>query len=147
MYCDVFCQNKCTFIVFRGWMWKFVWMSFSFFTVRKRSLRRLYFYTWLLVILFTGGVSRPMPRGCLPGGCPGPSPGGVQVQRGVQEQARWGVQTHAGGGVQGQAQGGVHPACTEAGPPPTADGYCCGQYASYWNVFLFIHFSWSQFNL
>ena len=72
-------------------MWKFVWMSLSFFTVRKRSLRRLYFYTCLLVILFTGGVSRPMPRGCLPGGCPGPSPGGVQ------EQARWGSQTHAGG--------------------------------------------------
>ena len=23
-------------------------------------------------------------------------------------------------------------------PPPPADGYCCGRYASYWNAFLFI---------
>ena len=25
-------------------------------------------------------------------------------------------------------------------PPPGRDGYCCGRYASYWNVFLFVYF-------
>ena len=25
-----------------------------------------------------------------------------------------------------------------ADPPPPADGYCCGWYASYWNAFLFV---------
>ena len=33
---------------------------------------------------------------------------------------------HLGGGV-------CIPACTEADPP--VDGYCCGQYTSYWNAF------------
>ena len=27
-------------------------------------------------------------------------------------------------------------------PPPAADGYCCGRYASYWNAFLF----WRSFH-
>ena len=83
------------------------------------------------VILFTGGVSRLWPRGCLlegvgvqaqawgqgvcPGGCPGPGPG----------VSAWGVSRPRPGGsragprgVQVQAQGGVCiPACTEADPP------------------------------
>ena len=53
------------------------------------------------------GVSRPTPRGV-----PGPTPGGFQVH-----------------------MGGCIPACTETDPP--ADGYCCRQYAFYWNAFLF----------
>ena len=40
------------------------------------------------------------------------------------------------GGSLGPHLGGI-PACTEA-EPPTVDGYCCGQYASYWNVFLLL---------
>ena len=61
------------------------------------------------VILFTGGM--PGPRGCLvPGGVPGPR--GCLVPGGVWSR-----------GVPG-------------GDP--LDGYCCGQYASYWNAFLFI---------
>ena len=51
-----------------------------------------------------------------------------------------GVSQHAlqvsGGGVSRPTPrgGGCIPACTEADPKP--DGYCCGQYASYWNAFL-----------
>ena len=55
------------------------------------------------------GVSRPTPRGV-----PGSTPGGVPGP-------------HGGGGC--------IPACTETDPP--ADGYCCRQYAFYWNAFLF----------
>ena len=54
------------------------------------------------------GVSRPTP-----GGSPGPHPGGTL----------------------GPHPWGCIPACTEADPP--AEGYCCRQYASYWNAFLF----------
>ena len=31
-----------------------------------------------------------------------------------------------------------HPQGTRHPPPPPADGYCCGRYASYWNAFLFL---------
>ena len=30
------------------------------------------------------------------------------------------------------------PPCTDTSPPLPADGYCCGQYASYWNAYLLI---------
>ena len=57
-------------------------------------------------------VSRPTPRGELEGSGQG------------------GLQVHTQGGIL---------ACTEADPsPPTADSYCCGQYATYWNAFLFV---------
>ena len=77
-----------------------------------------------------GGVSRPTPGARFggsgwgvsrpkPGGCPGPGRGG-------------------GGGVQAQARGCLS-VCVSAlrQTPPLADGYCCVQYASYWNRFLF----------
>ena len=64
------------------------------FTARKQSLRRLCFYTYLSVILFTGGGGAWSQEGLLPGACP--------------------MET-----------------------PPPKDGYCCGQYTSYWNAFLF----------
>ena len=91
-------------------------------TIPKRSLLRLCFYTYLSVILFTGGVSRPRPgggMGGLPGGvqaqalwglsgvvCPGPGSGGLQAQA-------WGAGGCPGpgpglGGVQVQTQG-VYP--------------------------------------
>ena len=69
------------------------------------------------------GVSRPTPRGRLrglaggvfrptAGGCPGPQPG-----EGVSQHALRGTHT----------QTHTH----------TADSYCCEQYASNWNAFLF----------
>ena len=74
------------------------------------------------VILFTAGevvsqhalqVSRPTPRG-----------GEVEG-------------SGRGGGFSRPTPGGrgCIPACTEAYPP--SDSYCCRQYASYWNAFLF----------
>ena len=65
------------------------------------------------------GVSRPRPRGC-PGpglGHPGPVPGGGQAQRDVC------VSQHA---------------LRQKLPPPPADDYCCGRYASYWNACLLL---------
>ena len=70
--------------------------------------------------------------------------GGLQAhtQGGALGSGQGGLQAHTrGGGIQAKAMGGggqsqyalrqTHP------PPPPADGYCCGQYASYWNAFLF----------
>ena len=67
------------------------------------------------VILFTGGFSRPTPRGRLrdlTGGYQGPHPGGPGPGRGCV------------------------PACTETDPPFPRDSYWCGWFASYWNAFL-----------
>ena len=73
------------------------------------------------------GVSRPTPGGSPgphPGGSPGPNPGGLQA--------------HTWGGVSRLTPaGGCIPAYIEADPPLTADSYCCGRYASYWNAFLY----------
>ena len=108
-----------------------------------------------------GGVSRPTTRGEVwgvwPGGClqadtqggswgvwPGESPG-------PQQWESWGVwpggvsrSTTGGEEVGGSGQGGLQ-AHTQGdgsqhawGRPPPAKGYCCGQYASYWNAFLFV---------
>ena len=88
-----------------------------------------------------GGVSSPIPRGEVErsgrgGGYPGPYRGGGRL-RGL-----------AGGGLQTQAQGGLQTqACRGGGcvsqhalrQIPPADGYCCGRYASYWNVFLLLN--------
>ena len=67
-----------------------------------------------------GGVSRPTPRGKVEG-----------------DLARGGcLQANTQGGLQVHTWGVSIPACTEADPPPP-DGFCSGQYASYWNAFLF----------
>ena len=95
---------------------------------RKRSLRRLCFYTCLSVILFTGGVCS---GGSAPGRSPGPHLGGLLL-RGVSRptpggespgshlgglQAHtWGVSRPTPGGFLGPHPGGVIPACTEADP-------------------------------
>ena len=112
-------------------------------------------------VILLGGVARPTPRrevGGLAGrGCLGPDPGGswgfwpggaVQAHTwaGVQTHTR-GVRAHTWGGgfqahtqgVQAQVQGGLSQhALRQNPPPPSADGYCCGQYASYWNAFLLL---------
>ena len=87
--------------------------TYRFITARKRSLRRLCFYTCLSVILFTGGVSAA-------GGVP--APGGVSA---LGDLLPGGV---CSGGCLLLGGGGVD---------PPRDGYCCGQYASYVNAFLF----------
>ena len=96
--------------------------SILIFTVRKRSLRRLCFYTCLSFCPRRGGCLSPGPvGGVCPGGCPGPGLGGVQAQGGCVSQ-------HA----------------LRQTPPPPADGYCCGRYASYWNALLFnFSISWN----
>ena len=118
----------------------------TIFTARKRSLRRLYFYTCLSVILFTEG------GGCLVGGVPGP--GGL-----LRRVPDWGVPAPGGlllgvcswgggwcllggGGVCSRRKwvGGAYSGgcLVETPPPPPRDGYCCWRYASYWNAFLFL---------
>ena len=76
--------------------------------------------------IWPGGVSRPTPKGEVegiwPGGVSRPTPKG-EVEGDL-----------ARGGLQAHTWWGSIPACTEADPP---DGYYCGQYASYWNAFLF----------
>ena len=90
-------------------------------------------YLHVSVILFMGGWYPSMP-------CrfPGPHPGGS-----LRGLARGGFLDHTKGEVDGSGLGGLQahtwrgiPACTEANTPP-ADSYCCRQYASYWNAFLY----------
>ena len=109
-------------------------------TVRKRSLRRLCFYTWLS-FCSQGGSPGPYPGvgwGVLPeGGSPSPYPGGgwgVWLEGGLQAHIqgevggsgwRGGLQAHTQGVVRGSGWRGVSrpiprgciPACTEADPP------------------------------
>ena len=62
----------------------------------------------------------------LAGGSPGPHPGGKLGGLAWE------------GGLQAHTQGGIPP-CTEEDIPHThTHGNCCGQYASYWNAFLFV---------
>ena len=115
-------------------------------TARKRSLRRLCFYTCLSTVgagvgclgpgerlgVRVGGVSRPIPRG----GCWGPDRGmsvHAPIPKGEVGGSCGGVcpGPHLGGA---QAWGGVSQHALRQTPP--ADGYCCGRYASYWNAFL-----------
>ena len=130
------------------------------FTTRKRSLRRLCFYTCLsvhrgVVSQHALQVSRPTPRGEVegsglgeglqahtqggswgvwPGASPGPHPGGKL--RGLA----WGVSrpTSAGGLQAHTWEAGLYRSMHwDRHSPSAADSYCCGQYASYWNAFLF----------
>ena len=91
-------------------------------------------------------VSRPTPRGEVEGsGGPGGSPG--PHLRGKLRGLAGGVSRPTpGGGSPGPHTGGCIPACTEADPPPPPpDGYCCGQYVSYWNAFLLQRFVYTQY--
>ena len=118
--------------------------SFScIFTARKRSLRRLCFYTCLSVILLTGGGGHAWLGVCVAGGaymarghawrgvaC---VPKGACVPRGM----------HAQGGCACPGVMHVCRACMHPGPPPnqpdttTYGRLMSGRYASYWNAFLF----------
>ena len=100
-------------------------------TVRKRRCGKVMFYTCLPVILFTGGVCLPQ---CMLGthlpwaDTPGQTP--------LQADSP-------------HADTPLPSACWDTHPLPSAfwdtppasacwdrHGYCCGQYASYWNAFL-----------
>ena len=122
------------------------------FTARKRSLRRLCFYTCLSVILFTGGVpgqvhppgqvhhpqaGRP-PQAGTPLGrytpmAGVPPPGQVHPPLGRYTPPR---QAHP---LAGTPPGQVHP---PGRYPPPGSSACweiratSGRYASYWNAFL-----------
>ena len=102
-------------------------------TVHKWSCGKVMFSQACVKNSFQG-VARPRPGGDLLEGYPGP--GGVQVQ------AQGGC-PGPGGCVSQYALRQTTP------PPPPADGYCCGQYASYWNAFLFLSmysYLWSGMN-
>ena len=94
---------------------------------------RLYFYTCLSFFSqLWGGVEvvsqhalQVVSQHALQQGVPGPggsAPGGLLL----------GGSAPGGGGC---SQTGSSPRGVPVGDPP--DGYCCGWYASYWNVFLF----------
>ena len=113
-------------------------IDIAIFTARKRSLRRVSFYTCLSV--HRGWEWYPS----MPCRSPDPHPGrklrglacgGLQAhtQGEVEGSSLGGLQAHMGGGVPGTQPGGL-PACTEVDLP--AVSYCCRWYASYWNAFL-----------
>ena len=106
-------------------------------------------YVFTRVCLSTGGSAGPHPGGRLrglAGGSPGPQPGGrLRSLAGGSPGPHPGWEIEESGwrdpdphlwGVPGPHQGvsrprpggrGCIPACTEADPPPQADGYCCGR--------------------
>ena len=61
---------------------------------------------------------------------PGPHPGGK-----LRGLAWGGLQAHTWGSLQAHTWGVSQHALRQTRPLP-ADGYCCRQYASYWNAFL-----------
>ena len=101
-------------------------------TARKRSVRRLCFYTCLSVILFTGGGRGTCMEGMghVAGGC---MAGGSIHVRGASMA---GGCMHGGGAcMMGHAWRACH-----TRPPPDTTRYgpsLRGRYASYWNAFLF----------
>ena len=102
-----------------------------FFTSRKQSLRKLCFYTCLSAILFTGGGGA-----CVAGGH---ALQGVHAWQG----GAWVVGGMGGGG---HGRGAcVMGACMPRTPPSGYYGYgirsISGQYASYWNAFLYLKIS------
>ena len=126
--------------------------------VSQYALQISYPHPWGSWGVWPWGVSRPTPRGEVEGsglgGSPGPHPG-----RKLRGLAWVGLQAHTKGGRVSRPIPGVFrptprgvsrlthrvspgphlgvgiPACTEA-DTPSAYGYCCGRYASYWDAFL-----------
>ena len=105
-------------------------------TTRKRSLRRLCFYTCLSV--HRGGVVSQHALQVV-------SQHALQVSGGCIPACLAGFQAPPKGELEGFGQGGSPgpqmgsiPACTDA--DPLADGYCCERYASYWNALLLYGF-------
>ena len=134
----VWCLPWCLMCLYsKAWLqlelWRRLHRLIWLITALKRSLPRLCFNTCLSVHggclgpdpgggwgVWLEGVSRPRPRGSL-GGCPDPHLGGCP-----------------GPGL------GCVSQQTLRQTPPSADGYCCGRYASYWNAFSFCITSQSQ---
>ena len=127
-------------------------------TARKRSLRRLYFYTCLSVhrVVVSQHALQMVSQHALQM----VSQHALQVSGGVypsmpclEWSGRGGFQAHTQGGSSGVWPGGVsRPTPRGRSPGPhlagcvsqhalrqtlPADGYCCERYASYWNAFLF----------
>ena len=103
-----------------------------FITARKRSLRRLCFYTCLSFCPQGESDSRGclIPGGLVWGGCllPGVwSGGGVPAPGGSGPGSAW-----------SQGKGGAW--SRGVWRPPSWDGYCCGRYASSWNAFLLVKY-------
>ena len=103
---------------------------------RKRSLRNYFLHVsvcpWGGVSQHALQVSRPTPRGEV-------ERSGLGVSRST---LGWGgLQAHQAhtleGGLQAHTQGVSQHALRQTPPSPT-DSYCRGQYASYWNAFLFV---------
>ena len=82
------------------------------------------------VILFTGGV--PGPGGAWSGGCL--VWGGAWSRRVPGLGGAWSERVPAPRGVPAPWGGSGPRGCLVEIPP---DSYCCGQYVSYWNAFLF----------
>ena len=140
---------------FQAWVLCRLHFMNSSFTARKRSLRRLCFYTCLSFCSQGGGgvsrstpkgkvggsgwgVSWPTPRGevgGMPWECLGPHPGGMGgLARGYPGP-------HLGGGSRPRPMGGGVPACTQPDTPPppqhaaTAPGgtHPTGMHSCIWN--------------
>ena len=120
------------------------------FTARKRSLRRLCFYTGLSVILFTGGCLGPCPGvGVLPGGRGGLGPcpvAGGLPRAGVQAQTQEGPRPRQGG-VYPSMHWGRHPppqqmATAADGTHPTGMHSCFKKKA--WSRFVLNSAKWRE---
>ena len=110
---------------------------------RPQSLRRLCFYTCLSFCpLGGGGWWYPsMPCRWYPS-MPSRSPGGYPSM-----PCRF-PGPHPRGSLRGLATWGVYPSMHLGRPPtPTADGYCCGRYASFWNASLCLLYVFSHVEL
>ena len=142
-------------LVFVDLLFKF-WIQFdTFIAARKRSLRRLCFYTCLSFCSRGGGGGGEggIPA-CLAGlqahtqvggwrVWPGGGVGGLKAHTqgvgwGVWPRGRGSPGPHPGGVSRPTLGGGVSQHALRQ-TPQSADGYCCGRYASYWNAFLFYY--------
>ena len=106
----------------------------NIFTVRNEVAKVMFLH--LSVILFTGGLSQCMlGYHHLGAGTAPPGPGTSQDQTPPWDQAPPRTRHLP------RSRYLPDQACPQSRPPgtppsPAADGYCCGQYTSYWNAFL-----------
>ena len=102
-------------------------------THRTGMLSCYHFYT-CLSFCSHGGLPGPYPLGRLRG-----LAGGLQPHtQGELWGSSRGREFPRPGGISRPKPGGEYPSIHWGRPPPPADGYCCGQYASYWNAFLLV---------
>ena len=119
------------------------------FTVRNEVAKVMFLHVSVSHSVYRVGCAIPA---CIAGGIPAclaAGSGAVLSQHALQVVSQHALQW--GGGVIPACIAGGIPACLAArgvcswgvpapggcgDPPPKADGYCCGRYASYWNAFL-----------